>query len=61
MAESIENLNGVARRFVPFKLPAEEITPDFVADVNNKLNNIPREILGYKTPFQVFREATYAN
>lgn len=55
---SIENLNGVARRYVPFGTPSEEITEDYVATVNEKINNMPRAILGFKTPNEVLREST---
>jgi transposase, IS30 family len=58
---SIENLNGFARRFLPFNLPADEITAEYVAEVNNKINNIPREILAYKTPIQALNEAMYVS
>jgi IS30 family transposase len=55
---SIENLNGVARRYMPFGTPSEEITEDYVATVNEKINNMPRAILGFKTPNEVLREST---
>jgi IS30 family transposase len=55
---SIENLNGFARRFLPFSLPAVEIDALLVKEVNHKINLIPRAILAYKSPFQVFSEAT---
>jgi len=54
---AIENLNGIARRYVPFELPAAEITPEYVAKMNKMINDMPRKILGRKTPIQVFNEA----
>lgn len=53
---SIENLNGMLRRFFPFKASAGEITNEQVAVVNAKINDMPREILSYKTPNEVLDE-----
>lgn len=53
---SIENLNGVARRYIPFSLKAKDITPGFVVKINEKINNMPRAVLSYKSPNQVARE-----
>ncbi len=44
---SIENLNGVVRRYLPFNLPANQITPALVQDAMIKVNNLPRESLGW--------------
>ena len=49
----IENLNGVSRRYFPFDQPAHEITSERVAEVNELLNNMPRAILGFRTPLEV--------
>jgi IS30 family transposase len=46
---SIENNNGVARRYLPFEMPADTITPEVVRDAMIKVNNLPREILGFMT------------
>lgn len=53
---SIENLNGMLRRFLPFSLSAELISSAYVKDVNKMINMIPRAILGYKTPNEAFSE-----
>ncbi len=52
----IENLNGMLRRFLPFSLPAAIITEQYVAKVNKKINNMPREILSWKTPSAIFKK-----
>ena len=57
---SIEHLNGMARRFVPFNMPAHDITDVLVKDVNQKMNNMPRAAFGFKTPLEVLH-ATYAS
>lgn len=46
---SIENLNGVTRRYLPFNLSASNITPHIVHDAMVKVNNLPREILGWRS------------
>jgi IS30 family transposase len=56
---SIENLNGVTRRYLPFGQSAHEITPERVAEVNDLLNNMPRAILGFRTPLEVARGLSY--
>jgi transposase, IS30 family len=50
---SIENLNGVTRRYLPFDQSAHEITPERVAEVNDLLNNMPRAIFGFRTPLEI--------
>jgi transposase, IS30 family len=54
---SIENLNGVLRRYLPFNMPANEISDELVHDINVRVNNMPRGILGFKTSQQVFMES----
>lgn len=44
---SIENFNGVVRRYLPFNLQANQITPQLVRDTVVKVNNLPRGILGW--------------
>lgn len=46
---SIENFNGVVRRYLPFTLHANQITPQFVQEAMIKVNNLPREILEWQT------------
>lgn len=46
---SIENFNGVVRRYLPFKLQANQITPQLVHAAMTKVNNLPREILGWQS------------
>lgn len=52
----IENLNGMLRRFFPFAASAEEITQIKVVEANAKINDMPRAILAYKTPNEMFNE-----
>jgi IS30 family transposase len=52
---SIENFNGVSRRYLPFSMPASQITPEVVRETMIKVNNLPREILGWKSATEYAR------
>jgi IS30 family transposase len=45
-----ENTNGLIRRYFPKKTDFKNITEQQLNQVQNKLNNRPRKVLGYKTP-----------
>lgn len=49
-----EHTNGLIREYFPKEKEFQEITDKEIVDVQNKLNNRPRKILGYKTPAEVF-------
>lgn len=49
-----EHTNGLIREYFPKEKEFKEITNKQIVDVQNKLNNRPRKILGYKTPAEVF-------
>lgn len=51
----IENLNGVARRFLPFNMGASEVTSKLVQDAQDQLNHMPRQSLAFMTPFEASR------
>ena len=55
---SVENTNGLIRRYFPKGTNFENITRQQVYDVQERLNNRPRKILGYKTPNEVWTELT---
>lgn len=44
---SIENFNGIVRRYLPFNLHANQITSLLVHEAMTKVNRLPREILGW--------------
>lgn len=50
---SIEHLNGMIRRFFPFAMPATDITDQLVKSINREMNNMPRAILGFRTPLEL--------
>lgn len=53
---SVEHANGITRRYIPFSMPYHQITQEFFDDYANKINNMPRKILGFETANEVFDE-----
>ena len=53
---SVENLNGILRRYLPFERPAADITKEYIAQINERINRMPRKILSRKTPLDAFNE-----
>ena len=51
-----ENTNGLIRRFFPKGTDFNNITLKQIKEVQYKLNNRPRKVLGYKTPNQMMQE-----
>lgn len=49
-----EHTNGLIREYFPKKMPFVSITEEQIVEVQNRLNNRPRKVLGYKTPAEVF-------
>jgi len=48
-----ETTNGLIRQYFPKHRPFQNITPEEIHRVMDKLNNRPRKALGFKTPNQV--------
>jgi len=57
---SVENINGLIRRFLPKKTDFAKITHKRIKEIEFLLNNRPRKCLGFKTPNQVFLEQSVA-
>lgn len=49
-----EYTNGLIRQYIPKGTSFEEITPEFIKMIEDKLNNRPRKALNWKTPNEVF-------
>lgn len=49
---SIEHLNGMLRRELDYRVPIEEVTQEMLDQISLKINNRPRKILGFLTPFE---------
>ena len=54
---SNENLNGLLRQYVPKKRAMSTVTDKEIRMIQNRLNNIPRKRLGFKTPAEVFHQS----
>jgi len=49
-----ENDNGLIRQYLPKDMALDKVTAEDIAWVQNRLNNRPRKLLGYKTPNEVY-------
>jgi IS30 family transposase len=53
---SVEQLNGLVRRFIPKGTHIDNINQSMVKMVENKLNNRPRKVLGWLSPIEYLNE-----
>ncbi len=53
---SVEQINGLIRRFLPKKVNFDNVSNKEIKRIENLLNNRPRKCLGFKTPLEVFRK-----
>jgi len=53
---SVENVNGIIRRYIPKGTNLKNITQQMLNRIQNEINNLPREKLKYKTAQEVFQE-----
>lgn len=51
---SVERHNGLIRRFIPKGKRIDQYTCQDIVDVETWCNSLPRKILGYKTPDELF-------
>ena len=51
-----ENINGLIRQYIPKSSSFENLTPQDIKRIENRLNHRPRKSLGWKTPYEVFNE-----
>ena len=51
---TVENTNGLIRRFLPKKTDFAKISEERIAEIELWLNNRPRKCLGFRTPAEVF-------
>lgn len=58
---SVENVHSIIRRFIPFSMPYNQITQRMLNQCANIINNIPREILGFLSPSQVFHQSLFSS
>jgi transposase, IS30 family len=55
----VEYTHALLHRFIPKKTDANTITQEQVKDAVNKLNNLPRKRLGFKTPAQMMANENF--
>ncbi len=48
-----EHTNGLVRQYLPKSTEFTEVADDEIQAIENRLNNRPRKVLQYKTPFEV--------
>jgi len=48
-----EHTNGLIRQYLPKSTDFTQVSDEMVQEIEDKLNNRPRKILGYKTPMEV--------
>lgn len=53
---SVENTNKLIRQYVPKGSDISKYSDRYIKRIEDKLNNRPREILGFKTPMEVMIE-----
>ena len=51
-----ERHNGIIRRFVPKGKRISDFDVDYIADIEIWCNSLPRKILNYRTPDEVFED-----
>ena len=49
-----EYTNGLIRQYIPKGTSFNDITPEYIQMIEDKLNNRPRKALGWKTPNEAF-------
>jgi IS30 family transposase len=56
-----ENANGLLRQYFPKSMKLINVSVTQVIEAVHKLNNRPQKCLGFKTPYEAFKEATGLN
>jgi len=55
-----ENHNGLIRQYLPKKLPFDDVSDVRVRQIQERLNNRPKKVLGFKTPIEVYKQLSSA-
>ena len=51
-----ENHNGLIRQYLPKKLPFGDVSDARVRQIQERLNNRPKKVLGFKTPIEIYNQ-----
>jgi len=49
-----EHTNGLIREYIPKGTYFSTVDDQLIVEIQNRLNDRPRKVLGYKTPAEVF-------
>lgn len=55
----VEKTNAMIHRFIPKQSSLFTLDEKSLMGIQNKFNNIPRKVLGYKTPLEVFNSSLH--
>jgi len=55
-----ENHNGLIRQYLPKDQPLDKVTHEQVLEIQTRLNQRPRKLLGFRTPEEVYTEMALA-
>ncbi len=50
---TVENTNGRIRRYIPKGVSIDTLTDEYIAALEEKMNNTPRKCLQYLTPYEM--------
>lgn len=50
---SVENINGLIRQYIPKGFDLRSVSSEQILQLQDRLNNRPKKILGYRTPSEV--------
>ncbi len=53
---TVENTNGRIRRYIPKGISIDDISKEYIKEVEIRLNSTPRKCLGYLTPYEKMNE-----
>lgn len=53
---AVEQINSLIRRYIPKKTDISQISGQEINRIEKLLNNRPRKCLGFRTPYEIFRE-----
>lgn len=56
-----EHTNGLVRQYLPKLLDFSQVTDEQIQFIEDRLNNRPRKVLQYRTPFEILFQATQSN
>jgi hypothetical protein len=56
---TVENTNKLIRQYIPKRIDFNILSDKYIQQIENKLNNRPRKILGFEKPADIFFKHFY--